>query len=88
MRFVGMCQARCQQEIGVEIGIVECANGRSGLIRETPEATSAVGTFDYADLNSYLLLAAGLTHPAGSLISGSFSIPNFLTSLRGIGTPS
>lgn len=33
------------------------------LIRETPEATSAVGTFDYADLNSYLLLAAGLTHP-------------------------
>lgn len=33
------------------------------LIRETPEATSAVATFDYADLNSYLLLAAGLTHP-------------------------
>ncbi|KAJ5384808.1 Major facilitator superfamily domain general substrate transporter [Penicillium concentricum] len=33
------------------------------LIRETSEATSAVGTFDYADLNSYLLLAAGLTHP-------------------------
>lgn len=33
------------------------------LIRETPEATSAVATFDYADLNSYLLLAAGLTTP-------------------------
>ncbi|OGE58347.1 hypothetical protein PENARI_c001G03561 [Penicillium arizonense] len=33
------------------------------LIRETPEDTSAVGTFDYADLNSYLLLAAGLTSP-------------------------
>ncbi|CAL5867434.1 uncharacterized protein PFLUO_LOCUS1653 [Penicillium psychrofluorescens] len=33
------------------------------LIRETPQDTSAVGTFDYADLNSYLLLAAGLTVP-------------------------
>jgi len=33
------------------------------LIRETPQATSAVATFDYADLNSYLLLAAGLTSP-------------------------
>lgn len=33
------------------------------LIRETPESTSAVATFDYSDLNSYLLLAAGLTYP-------------------------
>jgi CBS domain-containing protein len=33
------------------------------LIRESPEDTSAVATFDYADLNSYLLLAAGLTSP-------------------------
>ncbi|KAJ5774468.1 Major facilitator superfamily domain general substrate transporter [Penicillium paradoxum] len=33
------------------------------LIRETPESTSAVATFDYSDLNSYLLLAAGLTSP-------------------------
>lgn len=33
------------------------------LIRETPESTTAVATFDYADLNSYLLLAAGLTSP-------------------------
>lgn len=33
------------------------------LIRESPEDTAAVGTFDYADLNSYLLLAAGLTSP-------------------------
>ncbi|KAJ5551330.1 Major facilitator superfamily domain general substrate transporter [Penicillium sp. DV-2018c] len=33
------------------------------LIRETPDSTSAIGTFDYADLNSYLLLAAGLTTP-------------------------
>lgn len=33
------------------------------LVRESPQDTSAVGTFDYADLNSYLLLAAGLTVP-------------------------
>jgi CBS domain-containing protein len=33
------------------------------LIRDSPQATSAVATFDYADLNSYLLLAAGLTFP-------------------------
>ncbi|KAA8644744.1 cell separation during budding [Aspergillus tanneri] len=33
------------------------------LIRETPEHKSVVGTFDYADLNAYLLLAAGVTRP-------------------------
>lgn len=33
------------------------------LIRETSEDTSAVATFDYSDLNTYLLLAAGLTFP-------------------------
>ncbi|KKK22347.1 CBS domain protein [Aspergillus rambellii] len=33
------------------------------LIRETSEDKTAVGTFDYSDLNAYLLLAAGLTQP-------------------------
>lgn len=33
------------------------------LIRETAQHTSAVATFDYSDLNTYLLLAAGLTFP-------------------------
>ncbi|KAF7164239.1 hypothetical protein CNMCM6106_000820 [Aspergillus hiratsukae] len=33
------------------------------LIRETPQHKTAVGTFDYSDLNGYLLLAAGLTQP-------------------------
>ncbi|KAJ5764063.1 Protein sds23 [Penicillium manginii] len=33
------------------------------LIRESPEKTSAVATFDYSDLNTYLLLAAGLALP-------------------------
>ncbi|KAJ5085425.1 hypothetical protein N7532_010196 [Penicillium argentinense] len=33
------------------------------LIRESPEKTSAVATFDYSDLNTYLLLAAGLAQP-------------------------
>lgn len=33
------------------------------LVRQTPEHKTAVGTFDYSDLNAYLLLAAGLTQP-------------------------
>ncbi|OOQ84777.1 Protein sds23 [Penicillium brasilianum] len=33
------------------------------LIRESTEHNSAVATFDYSDLNTYLLLAAGLTTP-------------------------
>ncbi|KAJ5408511.1 Protein sds23 [Penicillium cosmopolitanum] len=33
------------------------------LIRESPDKTSAVATFDYSDLNTYLLLAAGLALP-------------------------
>ncbi|CBF81359.1 hypothetical protein AN5708.2 [Aspergillus nidulans FGSC A4] len=38
------------------------------LIRETPEHKTAVGTFDYSDLNTYLLLAAGLTRPDEDLL--------------------
>jgi CBS domain-containing protein len=38
------------------------------LIRETPEHKTAVGTFDYNDLNTYLLLAAGLTRPDEELL--------------------
>jgi CBS-domain-containing membrane protein len=34
------------------------------LIRESPEHTSAIGTFDYTDLNAYLLLVVGLVQPA------------------------
>lgn len=33
------------------------------LIRETAQGTSAVGTFDYSDLNAYLLLVVGLAQP-------------------------
>lgn len=33
------------------------------LIRENPQSKSVIGTFDYSDLNAYLLLAAGLTQP-------------------------
>lgn len=33
------------------------------LIRETPSSKSATGTFDYSDLNAYLLLVVGLVHP-------------------------
>ncbi|KAL1968920.1 hypothetical protein VTN77DRAFT_1281 [Rasamsonia byssochlamydoides] len=56
--------------VEVDTGIEEATNILidSGapvlLIRETAEHTSAVGTFDYTDLNSYLLLAVGLVQPA------------------------
>lgn len=33
------------------------------LIRETAQSTSAVNTFDYTDLNAYLLLVVGLAQP-------------------------
>ena len=33
------------------------------LIREDEASLEAVGTFDYSDLNSYLLLVVGLAHP-------------------------
>jgi CBS domain-containing protein len=33
------------------------------LIRENPSSRSVFGTFDYADLNAYLLLVVGLAQP-------------------------
>ena len=33
------------------------------LIRESRDQNSAIGTFDFADLNAYLLLATGFTQP-------------------------
>lgn len=33
------------------------------LIRETQETRSAIGTYDYSDLNAYLLLVVGLAQP-------------------------
>lgn len=33
------------------------------LIRETSTSESAIGTFDYTDLNAYLLLVVGIAHP-------------------------
>ncbi|KAL2375512.1 hypothetical protein RJZ90_008050 [Blastomyces dermatitidis] len=34
------------------------------MIREKPEDKAAIGTFDYADLNAYLLLVVGLVQPS------------------------
>ncbi|PGH13999.1 hypothetical protein AJ79_03268 [Helicocarpus griseus UAMH5409] len=34
------------------------------LVREKPEDKTAIGTFDYADLNAYLLLVVGLVQPS------------------------
>jgi len=33
------------------------------LIRESAEKSVAIGTFDYSDLNAYLLVVVGLAHP-------------------------
>lgn len=33
------------------------------LLRENPQSQAAVGTFDYNDLNAYLLLVVGLAQP-------------------------
>lgn len=33
------------------------------MLREDKSSFTAVGTFDYSDLNSYLLLVVGLAHP-------------------------
>lgn len=38
------------------------------LIRESPQHKSAIGTFDFSDLNAYLLLAAGLSEPDEELL--------------------
>ncbi|OOF90048.1 hypothetical protein ASPCADRAFT_212255 [Aspergillus carbonarius ITEM 5010] len=61
--------------VEVDTGIEEATNVLidSGaavlLIRESPQHKSAVGTFDYSDLNAYLLLAAGLTQPGEELLA-------------------
>jgi hypothetical protein len=34
------------------------------LLRESKETHAAIGTFDYSDLNAYLLLVVGLAHPS------------------------
>jgi hypothetical protein len=39
------------------------------LLRDKPESRVAIGTFDYSDLNAYLLLVVGLSQPAESDIS-------------------
>jgi hypothetical protein len=33
------------------------------LVRDSPDSRTAIGTFDYSDLNAYLLLVVGLAHP-------------------------
>lgn len=36
------------------------------LVRDSPSSTAAIGTFDYNDLNAYLLLVVGLAQPPES----------------------
>lgn len=39
------------------------------MIRETADSKAAIGTFDYNDLNAYLLLVVGLTRPTESQLT-------------------
>lgn len=39
------------------------------LIRENASSTTAVSTFDYNDLNAYILVIVGLAHPTEELVS-------------------
>jgi CBS domain-containing protein len=39
------------------------------LLRDHPDTRTATGTFDYSDLNAYLLLVVGLAHPAENEIA-------------------
>lgn len=38
------------------------------LLRDSPSSTSACGTFDYSDLNAYLLVVLGLANPEGAQV--------------------
>lgn len=39
------------------------------MIRETPASTSPVSTFDYSDLNAYVLIVVGLGQPPEDLVT-------------------
>ncbi|KAI5301342.1 cell separation during budding [Ascosphaera atra] len=47
--------------------LIQNTDTRCLLIREKPEDKSVVGTFDFADLNAYLLLVVGLAQPEAGL---------------------
>ncbi|KAF2011682.1 hypothetical protein BU24DRAFT_426767 [Aaosphaeria arxii CBS 175.79] len=44
--------------------LVESGAPNVVLLRESKESQTATGTFDYSDLNAYLLLVVGLAHPS------------------------
>ncbi|EKD12363.1 CBS domain containing protein [Drepanopeziza brunnea f. sp. 'multigermtubi' MB_m1] len=39
------------------------------LLRESPSSVNACGTFDYSDLNAYLLVVVGLANPEGEQVA-------------------
>ncbi|KAI5303795.1 cell separation during budding [Ascosphaera pollenicola] len=47
--------------------LIQNTDTRCLLIRETPANKSVIGTFDFADLNAYLLLVVGLAQPENGL---------------------
>ncbi|KAL5323513.1 hypothetical protein ACEPPN_008050 [Leptodophora sp. 'Broadleaf-Isolate-01'] len=57
-----------QLDTGVEQAtklLIELGPPNVILLRETSDSTSACGTFDYSDLNAYLLVVVGLANPEG-----------------------
>lgn len=43
--------------------LVQSGSPNVVLLRENANSSIAIGTFDYSDLNAYLLLVVGLAHP-------------------------
>lgn len=54
--------------------LIESGNRQVVLIRDDPTSLIATGTFDYADLNAYLLVVLGLAQPEPEMVETYQSI--------------
>ena len=61
-----------QKELTREQLLIDSGPPNVILLREKPTDTTALGTFDYNDLNAYLLVVVGLANPAEDQVE-SFS---------------
>ncbi|KAI8627490.1 hypothetical protein F5Y19DRAFT_167459 [Xylariaceae sp. FL1651] len=50
------------------MALVKSTTSNIVLIRETATSTDPVSTFDYSDLNTYILVVVGLGHPSDDLV--------------------
>ena len=49
--------------------LISCGPPNVVLLRDSPSSRTAIGTFDYSDLNAYLLLVVGLAQPDEDQVS-------------------